>query len=136
VIVLLALLGAPRAIGHDQDLIKEGTLINTLFVFVPFIIWLAVVLIKKVPRPFLTLFIIGAIYGIFLAVVHQINWNGFWGDNPPVLGGNLEGKLSPDIESLVLRMFSFLSSFVSGLVTGAILGIVATALQKITKSTP
>lgn len=61
VLVLLAALGAPRVVLHDLDIIHEGTLINSLFVFVPPLIWIIATLVARAQRPFVTNLAIGAI---------------------------------------------------------------------------
>lgn len=66
----LALLAAPRVVLHDLDLISEGGLPNAVFVFLPPLIWIAVVLWKRPPNPFLTLLTVGAFYGVILALGH------------------------------------------------------------------
>lgn len=69
---VLSLLGLPRVILHDLSLIEEGSLVNSLFVFVPIIIWIGYIVWQNVKRPFLSLVVIGLFYGIFLALSHQI----------------------------------------------------------------
>jgi hypothetical protein len=120
----LTLLAVPRVILHDLDIIKEGTFVNLLFVLVPPIIWIAVVLAVQVPKPFLTLLVVGLLYGVFLAAGHQLLWDQSVGDAPS-LGGNLEGRLSPGIEEFVIRMFAVVSSLFTGALVGAIAGLIA-----------
>ncbi|GAA1241938.1 hypothetical protein GCM10009676_28940 [Prauserella halophila] len=50
----------------------------------------------------MTLSAVGAVYGIVLGVVHQALWH-VAHDEPPELGGNLAGALSPAVEAAVLR---------------------------------
>jgi hypothetical protein len=65
---------------------------------------------------------------VLLAVTHQLLWNEAFEDDPPRLGGNLEGKLSPGIEELVLRGFSVASGLAVGVAVGAVCGLYARAL--------
>jgi hypothetical protein len=123
-LVGLALLGLPRVLLHDLNVIQEGDLANLLLVVVPPAVWIVVVLSARVPKPFLTLIVVGAIYGVFLAVGHQLLWDHALGKEPS-LGGNLEGQLSPAVEELVIRIFAFISSLFTGLLVGAVTGLVA-----------
>ena len=124
----LALLATPRVVLHDLDLISEGGLLNAVFVFIPPLIWIAVVLWRRPANPFLTLLIIGAFYGVFLALGHQILWNISFGDNPPRLGGNLTA-LAPGLQSAIVRIFATVSSLFTGVIVGAITGLLAWGLS-------
>ncbi|MEU3269972.1 hypothetical protein ABZ639_03950 [Saccharomonospora sp. NPDC006951] len=124
----LALVGVPRVVAHDLALV--GSAVNSVLVFVPLAVWLAVVLWRRVPNPFLTLTVIGVYYGVLLAVVHQILWTEAFEGDPPALGGNLAGALSGPMEALVLRGFAFLSSLGTGAAVGAATGLVAWLLAK------
>jgi hypothetical protein len=125
-ILLLAALPLPRAIGHDLQLFKDGDLINTILVFLPALVWLIVIFWKKVPKPFMTMLVIGLFYGIFLAITHQITWESFWNGNPPHLEGNLKDQFSPLVETLIMRAATFVSSVFVGVVTGGFVGAIAT----------
>ena len=59
----LALLGVPRVILHDLDLLREGTAVNLALVAVPLLVWIAVVLLCRVDRPFTTLLMVGLLHG-------------------------------------------------------------------------
>lgn len=129
VIVLLAALGAPRVVLHDLDIIHEGTFINSLFVFVPPLIWIIATLVARAQRPFVTNLAIGAIYGVFLLLGHQIFWDSAFGGNPPALGGNLS-DLDPAVETVILRVLSGLSSLLTGVIVGVATGAVAVAISR------
>jgi hypothetical protein len=118
-IVGLALLGVPRVVAHDLGPVDRVT--NALLVFVPVVVWLVVVVRRRVPNPLLTLLAVGLAYGVLLGVTHQVLWA--WAlDEPPRLGGALAGALAPGAEQLVLRAAAFASSVVTGLVVGAVVG--------------
>jgi hypothetical protein len=129
-VVGLALIAAPRVVLHDLGIIQEGTLVNSLFVFVPALVWIAVVLWRQVPNPFLTLLVVGAVYGVLLMFGHQILWNTAWDGAPPSLGGNL-GGLSPVAQEVIVRGFAAMSSLVTGTLVGAVCGLVAWATGKL-----
>lgn len=125
----LALVGVPRVVAHDLGL--AGPVLNAILVFAPPAVWVAVVLWRRWPRVFVTLLYIGLIYGVLLAVTHQLLWP--WAfDSPPELGGNLAGKLSPGAEAALLRTFAVGSSLATGALVGAVTGAVGWLIAKAT----
>ena len=130
VLVALALLAAPRVVLHDLGVIREGTLVNALFVFVPPLVWIAVVLGRRAPNPFGTLLTVGLLYGVFLMLGHQILWTTAWEGDPPTLGGNLS-ELPPVAHALITRGFAALSSVVTGTLVGAVCGLLAWAADRV-----
>ena len=118
-LILLALLGAPRVILHDLHIIEEGTLVNLFFVFIPPMIWLFIIL-RTSPSLFKPLFQIGLIYGVILALIHQLLWNiGF--ETPPQLEGPLSA-LPTVVQNSLMRFAAFLSSIATGVAIGLIMG--------------
>jgi hypothetical protein len=125
-ILLLGLLAAPRVVLHDLDLIQEGSAVNAVFVFVPLLVWVAVA-VWRAGNPFLALLAAGAVYGVCLAVGHNL-----FGDlDGAALGGNLDGRLSPGTGDLVLRAAMTVSSVFTGLAVGTICGVVAWVLARL-----
>lgn len=129
-IVGLALLAVPRAVLHDLGLVDPGTLANLMLVVAPVAIWIAVVLLRRAPRPFLTLLVTGAWYGALLALAHQLLWDAAFAGAPPQLGGALAG-LDPMLEAAIVRIVAAGSSLVTGVVVGAVAGLVAVGLRSI-----
>lgn len=129
-LVGLALLGVPRVILHDLDLIHEGTFVNLLLVVVPVLVWIAVAVARDVPRPFLTLLLLGACYGVLLALVHQLLWGLALPGGTPSLGGNLAG-LDPTLQAILMRTAAAISSLFTGLVVGVLAGLVAEAVRAV-----
>ena len=121
-LIALALLGIPRVVLHDLDLLHEGTAVNLVFVAVPLLVWVAAVLACRVTRPFTTLLLVGLLHGAMLVVTHQLLWNAAFDGAPPQLGGNL-ADLDPTAQAIILR----LASVPSGLATGALLGAITGA---------
>ena len=121
-------------IVHDLRLAPPNSLINALLVFVPPLIWLAVVLWQRPPRPVLTFVAIGVCYGIMLAIGHQLMWTAAYDGNPPQLGGNLAGRLDPAVENMVLRAFAFVSSVVTGTLVGAVVGLIGAVAARLLPS--
>ncbi|GAA1485532.1 hypothetical protein [Brachybacterium fresconis] len=120
----LALLAVPRVVLHDLSIIQSGTWVNSLFVFVPLIVWIVVVIAARVPRPFLTLLVVGICYGVLLATVHQVFWGASFPDGPPSLGGNLS-QIDPALQAVFFRGATAISSLFTGTVIGVLTGLVA-----------
>ncbi|MFD1152035.1 hypothetical protein [Saccharothrix hoggarensis] len=115
----LALLGVPRVVAHDLRLV--GPVVNAVLVFAPIAVWLAVVLWRRVPNPFLALLVVGACHGVLLAVTHQLLWaQAFAGTAPDFAGGQV-----------VLRISAALSSLVTGTAVGAVTGAVGWVLARL-----
>jgi hypothetical protein len=130
-ILLLAAIAAIRVPLHDLGIVPEGSVVAGVLVFVPLVIWLIVVLRRRVPNPFLALTAVGLAYGVMLAVIHQLLWTAAYDGSPPSLGGNLEGALAPGLEAVIFRISAFFSSIVTGIVLGAIVGLVAWAIERL-----
>ena len=129
--ICLAALALPRAVWHDLG--DPATIVNLILAVGPPLVWIAVVLVRRVSNPFVALLIVGLVYGVALGVVHELTWSTVWGADPPRLGGNLDGVLPPGVEAFVMRTFAFLSSIVTGLLVGAISGgaaLVGARLQR------
>lgn len=126
-IFVLATLGIPRVVAHDLGLVDPHGIINRLLVGVPVVIWLVYIVWKNVKRPFLAWVSIGLLYGVMLAVIHQLLWN-FVFEAPIQLGGNLS-HLSGTVGNLLARTFAFLSSLVTGAVVGVIVGAVGSVIH-------
>ncbi|MEV6631076.1 hypothetical protein AB0M54_10010 [Actinoplanes sp. NPDC051470] len=116
--IVLALLAVPRAVLHDLDVIHERTFVNLLFVFVPLLAWVAAAVLTATAKPFLSLLIVGAIYGLGLALTHQIFWD-----------HAITADAASRAPEVVLRAFAFVSSLFTGLLTGAVTGLIAWGLD-------
>ncbi|WP_282782140.1 MULTISPECIES: hypothetical protein [unclassified Nocardia] len=132
-VIVLAALGVPRVIAHDLGAVPA--VVNAVLVFVPIAVWIGYVLWRRVPNPIPALLAVGACYGLLLALTHQLLWNAAFADDPPRLGGNLEGRFSPGTEELVMRAFAMSSSVLTGVLLGAATGAVAWLLARITDRT-
>lgn len=128
-ILLLAMLGVPRIIGHDLGWLDEGTFMNSLFVFIPVIIWVAVAVLKQHVHPFRSMFALGVVFGVILALTHQILWTKTF-PIAPELGGNLT-EAPGYIRVFVPRIAAVFSSVITGTLMGVVLGIVAFILRKL-----
>lgn len=134
-VVVLAAVAAIRVPLHDLGLVQEGSAATWLLVFVPLVVWVAVALARRVPNPVLTLTLVGLVYGVMLAVIHQLFWSAAFGGDLPSLGGSLEGVLSPGAEVAVLRVSAFFSNLATGTAVGVVAGAVAWALRRLLQAT-
>ena len=125
-IVLLAALAVPRVVTHDLGVFPEGSFGNSLLVFVPPLLWLAVVLRRRVPSPLVAL-----AYGAMLDVGRQLLWAAAWDGGRPSLGGNLQGVRAPGLEAAIFRASAFFGGLVTGTVLGAIVGVVAWTIERL-----
>jgi hypothetical protein len=126
IVVLLALLAVPRVVAHDLDLV--GPAVNAVLVFAPLAIWLAVAVAARVPNPIWTLTVVGLVYGVLLAIGHQVLWT--WAvDEEPRFGGNL-ADVPEGVQTLIFRGFAVISSLVTGTLVGLAVGIVAWLINR------
>ena len=123
-VVGLALLGIPRVVAHDLDLVAPGSLVNLVLAVGPPVAWILVVLLARDPKPFVALLVVGIVYGVLLAVAHQLTWTHAWDGHPPGLGDSLDDILPAGAESIVVGSFAFLSSVATGVLVGAVTGLV------------
>lgn len=121
-LVGLAALGLPRVILHDLHVIDEPDPLNWILAIAPVAVWVTVAVLKKVPNPFLTVFVIGAFYGVMLAVTHQLLWDVAFSGNPPALG-------SSGMATVVPRLASIPGSLFAGALVGAVGGLIAWGIQ-------
>lgn len=131
----LALLAIPRVVVHDLKMVPLDSGFYRALAIAPLVIWLGAAMFWKTSRPVRDFLVLGLCFGVLLGVTHQVLWDAAWGGNTPHIGGNFEGKLSPLVESLVLRGFALGSSLVTGLVFGAPFVLVALGASKLRRST-
>ncbi|GAB3482867.1 hypothetical protein [Nocardiopsis coralliicola] len=127
-VIGLALLGVPRVVAHDLELV--GPAVNAVLVFLPPVVWVAVVAALRPARPVASLLLVGAAYGVLLGAVHQLLWSTVFAAGAPSLGGALAGTLSAGAEELVLRSAALISSIATGLLVGAVCAAVAWLLVR------
>lgn len=120
VLIALAALATPRVVLHDLHLVEEGSFTNGLLVFVPPACWVAAVVWRRPARPFATAVTVGAIYGVFLAVIHQLLW-----DAALPAGIDLPAVV-------VARTAAVFSSLAVGTLIGVVVGAVAAGLCRLT----
>ena len=131
-LVGLAALAAPRVVLHDLGVIEEGSFVNGLFVFVPLACWIAAVVWRRPPRPFLTTVVLGVIYGVFLAAGHMLFWDDVFEGGSLTSGGPLV-DVDPSTQEAFLRVHVVVSSLLTGTAVGVITGAVALVLLRVVR---
>ncbi|MDR7186807.1 hypothetical protein J2X85_003868 [Microbacterium trichothecenolyticum] len=120
----LAALGVPRAILHDLHIIEEGSAWNWLLALGPVAVWITLTVVRKVPTPFLTVLVIGAIFGVMLVITHQLLWDFAYQGTPPAIGNSAAATLIPRLAAIPSGLFT-------GAIIGAIGGLIAWGIQAI-----
>lgn len=121
VIFILAALAVPRVILHDLHLIDLESFPYKIMATIPFLVWLGVALFRKTTRPFADFLTLGVVFGLLLALTHQILWTASWQAAPP----QLHTELDPVVEEIILRVAAAISSVLTGIMLGAVFGLVA-----------
>ncbi|WP_308796360.1 hypothetical protein [Agromyces silvae] len=125
-LVGLAALGLPRVVLHDLHLVDQGNGLNWILALGPVVVWIAVAVLKRVPNPFLTVLVIGAIFGLMLVLTHQLLWDVAFQDDLPSIGGSAAATVIPRIAAVPSGLFT-------GTIIGAIGGLIAWGIQSLTK---
>lgn len=120
----LAAVALIRVILHDLHVIEEGSPITWVLAIGPVVLWI-VVAVKRVPNPFLTVLVIGAIFGVMLVITHQLLWDIAFQGNPPSIGDGPGASVLPRIAAVPSGLF------VGGMI-GAVGGLVAWGIQAMT----
>jgi hypothetical protein len=74
-VLVLVALGLPRTILADLDIVPpESGLLYYCLALIPFAVWLAVAIRRRSRRPLPDFLMVGGLYGVSLAIVHQLMW--------------------------------------------------------------
>ncbi|MDF2508605.1 MAG: hypothetical protein K0Q52_2464 [Microbacterium sp.] len=129
-LVGLAAIAVPRAILHDLHLISESGLLTWILALGPVAVWIAVAVMKRVPKPFLTVLVIGIFYGIMLVITHQLLWDYAYEGDPPTIGGGSMATAIPRLAAIPSGLFV-------GALVGAIGGLIAWGIRAaVTRKAP
>lgn len=122
----LALLAVPRPILEDLELIRPGGALSVLLIVVTVAIWITAALVAKVPRPFLTVLVIGAISGGMLVITYQLLWGSLFEAEPDIAGSS--------VPVLVLRLAAIPGGLVVGTLMGAVGGLIAWGIRALMRT--
>ncbi|UPL12523.1 hypothetical protein [Microbacterium sufflavum] len=121
-LVGLAAVALIRVILHDLHVIDEGSPITWVLAIGPVVLWIVVAVVARVPKPFLTVLVIGVIFGVMLVITHQLLWDFAYRGTPPSLGDGAGARLIPRIAAIP-------SGLIVGTVIGAVGGLIAWGIQ-------
>ncbi|GGD96547.1 hypothetical protein [Paenibacillus nasutitermitis] len=121
-LVVMAAIAIPRVVVENmQPLSLESSLYKVLSIG-PFIVYLAVALLRKNKRPLYDFIVLGMLIGLFVAITHQITmeiseFKGKWND-----------FFSPVLEVIVIRFVIFIRMLATHFVIGIVFGLIASAV--------
>lgn len=121
-LVALAALGLPRVILHDLHIIDGAGVLPAILAIGPVVVWIVVAVARRVPNPFLTVLVIGVIFGAMLVITHQLLWDVAFEGRLPTLGLGPASVVVPRIAAIVSGTFT-------GALIGAVGGLVAWGVQ-------
>ncbi|NIK61671.1 hypothetical protein [Kribbella shirazensis] len=74
-VLVLVALGIPRTVLADLDVVPpESGLLYYCLALIPFAVWLGVAIRRRSRRPLTDFLMVGGLYGVSLAIVHQLMW--------------------------------------------------------------
>ncbi|MCK6068244.1 MULTISPECIES: hypothetical protein [Microbacterium] len=120
-IIALAALRVPGPVLEDLGILEAGQWTSLLLSWAPVALWIAVVVIRPVARPFLTVLAIGATSGVLLVIAYQLLWNQLFEDDPASVGGG----------GMPIRLVAILGGLITGVVAGAVGGLIAWAVRAV-----
>jgi len=123
----LAALGVPRVVVHDVDL--GGDALTVVLAIGPLGAWLLMLIRLRRGSVMGTGLALGGLFGLALAVTHQVLWDEAFNGREPRLGGGL-GDLPDWAHAAITRGAGFAASVAAGLATGAAVGAVAMIARK------
>ncbi|MVA74638.1 hypothetical protein GC722_01090 [Auraticoccus sp. F435] len=119
----LVAIGLPRTVLADLDVVApESSALYYVLALGPFVVWLAVAVLRPSRRPVRNFLVLGLLYGLSLVLVHQLLWTAPGSQHSiPRAALDLASGFQPGLRELVVR----LCSAVVGLGTGAVTAVVA-----------
>lgn len=130
IIVPLAALSIVRTLMHVHKIYDTYPQAEGAAWLVTAAVWLGVVIGRKMPNPFDTLFITGALSGVFSAIVQQAYWVRFWTDVP------IAETVPVEILSTPVRAMAVASTVILGAAWGAMLGFIGAGAVRLQKKKP
>jgi hypothetical protein len=126
-VATLVLLMLPRTLLNELGVVTEGTLPYYFLALTPFAIWLAVAVLRPTRKPMADFLMLGLLFGLLLAVVHQSMWNtgNAVTQQAPQIAIDIASNVDPGARELVTRLVSIGISLVIGLGSGMVIGAIA-----------
>lgn len=130
---LLVAAGLPRTVLADLGVVEpEGSLLYYVLALAPFAAWLGVAVRRRSRRPLSDFVVLGACYGLSLAVVHQVLWDvgSSLGHRPPAAAADFADAFTPALQDLAVRGYTVGVAMLIGVGTGLVVGLVAKATAR------
>jgi hypothetical protein len=129
-ILALAGLAAPQVLLHGTGWAPDSPIVEAGLLLAPPLAWIAAAEQARVPSPVATVTVIGTGYGVLLAILHNVLWDGFIvAAASPALEQDLSGDLPPAVVEIATRLAVSLSSVLTGVVMGLLTGLIAKGLR-------
>lgn len=126
-LVLLAI-AQPRTILEDLNVVApESSLLYYILALTPFVAWFAVALVRPSRQPFMDFVVLGILYGLSLALVHQALWDvgSSLGAHPPAGAVSFASGVAPSLRELALRGYTVVIAMMIGVGSGLVVGLAA-----------
>ena len=124
----LVAIGLPRTILAELDVVQpESGLLYYFLALAPFVTWLAVAVLRETRKPIMDFVVLGVLYALSLAIVHQVFWNasaGF-GHQPSAGAVNFAENFSPGFQDLAVHGYTIMIAMMIGIGSGLTIAIVA-----------
>jgi hypothetical protein len=127
-VALLIAVGIPRTVLADLDIVApESGLLYYFLALLPFVVWLAVAIVRRSRRPFRDHLMVGVLYGLSLVVIHQVLWTAgpSLGHNPPASAVEFAEQFSGGWQDIALRAYTSGIAMIIGIGSGLVIGAVA-----------
>jgi hypothetical protein len=130
----LIALGVPRTVLADLGVVApESSPTYYVLALGPFAGWLAVAVFRRSGSPLKDHLVAGTLYGLSLAVVHEVLWTSgaSLGQHPTQGAVALAERFDPPVRDLVLHGCSFVVAMTIGLGVGLTAGVAAAIANRV-----
>lgn len=128
----LTAVALPRTVLADLDIVPpESGLLYYVLALTPFVIWLAVAVVRRTSKPFMDFLVLGVLYGLSLVVVHQALWDvgPSLGHDPPDGAVSFAQQFGPAWQELAVRGYTVMIALMIGVGSGLAAALVSVVAQ-------
>ncbi|NGN91825.1 hypothetical protein G5C66_03595 [Nocardioides sp. KC13] len=132
-VLTLVAIGVPRTVLADLGVVPPNSgLAYYVLALAPFVVWLAVALVRRSRRPFADFVVVGALYGLTLVAIHQALWGvgRSWGYRPPAAAFEFAERFGPEWYDLAARGYTCGVAMMIGLGSGVVVAVVASIASR------
>ncbi|MGH3349273.1 MAG: hypothetical protein ACRDXB_15660 [Actinomycetes bacterium] len=127
-VLILVAIGAPRTVLADLGIVPPNSgAVYFVLALAPFIVWLAVAVVRRSRRPFADFVMVGVVYGLTLVGIHQVTWGvgRSWGYRPPAAAFEFAARFDPGWYDIAARGYTCGIAMMIGVGTGLVVAVVA-----------